>query len=60
MRLIVVPGSWVGLSRSCPASRVPLFPDERTDMPRWLWIVIIIVLIVLVLGYFMRGRRGGV
>jgi hypothetical protein len=29
-------------------------------MPRWLWIVIIIVLIVLVLGYFMRGRRGGV
>ena len=28
-------------------------------MPRWLWIVIIIVLVLIVLGYFMRGRRGG-
>ena len=28
-------------------------------MPRWLWIVIIIILVLLVLGYFMRGRRGG-
>ena len=29
-------------------------------MPRWVWIVILIVLVVLVLGYLMRGRRGGV
>ena len=40
-------------------SRVAL-PDERDDMPRWLWIVIIVILVLLVLGYFMRGRRGAV
>lgn len=29
-------------------------------MPRWLWIVIIVIIVLVVLGYFMRGRRGGV